>query len=121
VASAEAYLRAKSHLDPSNRLATIHQNYGQDTQDKPVGFYGPIAPPGPNARRMSSPIPSSENGQNPNFRTHSVLNLWKRPMSSFWTYVFAACLCHTLPAANGVVRSQRIGACSKHAVPAAGA
>jgi len=24
-----AYLRAKFHLDPANRLATIHQRYGQ--------------------------------------------------------------------------------------------
>jgi len=29
---AEAYLRAKFHLDPSNRLATIHQRYRQDRQ-----------------------------------------------------------------------------------------
>ena len=38
----------------------------------------------------------------------------------------AARLCHTLPAANGVVRCatgtpQRVGACSEHAVLAAGA
>ena len=32
VASAEAYLHAKFHLDPSNRLATIHQRYRQDRQ-----------------------------------------------------------------------------------------
>jgi len=30
VARAEAYLHAKFHLDPSNRLATIHQCYRQD-------------------------------------------------------------------------------------------
>jgi len=35
VAWAEAYLRAKFHLDPSNRLAIIHQRYRQDN--------GPIA------------------------------------------------------------------------------
>jgi len=29
VAWAEAYLRTKWHLDPSNRLATIHQSYRQ--------------------------------------------------------------------------------------------
>jgi len=29
VARTEAYLHAKFHLDPSNRLATIHQHYGQ--------------------------------------------------------------------------------------------
>jgi len=29
---AEAYLRVKFHLDPSNRLATIHQRYRQDRQ-----------------------------------------------------------------------------------------
>jgi len=33
VASAEAYLRAKFHLDPSNRLVTIHQRHRQDRQD----------------------------------------------------------------------------------------
>ena len=34
-ARAEAYLHAKLHLDPSNRLATIHQRHrqtGHDTQ-----------------------------------------------------------------------------------------
>jgi len=38
VARAEAYLHAKFHLDPSNRLATIHQRYRQtgqtDRQDR---------------------------------------------------------------------------------------
>jgi len=29
---AETYLRAKFHLDPSNRLATIHQRHRQDRQ-----------------------------------------------------------------------------------------
>jgi len=29
VARAEAYLLAKSHLDPSNRLATVHERHGQ--------------------------------------------------------------------------------------------
>jgi len=29
VARAEAYLHAKFHLDPSNRLVTIHQRYRQ--------------------------------------------------------------------------------------------
>jgi len=42
VARAEAYLHAKFHLDPSNRLDTIHQRHRQT--DKPVAFYGPIAP-----------------------------------------------------------------------------
>jgi len=32
VARAEAYLHAKFHLDPSNRLATIHQHHRQDRQ-----------------------------------------------------------------------------------------
>ena len=32
VARAEAYLRAKSHLDPSNRLATVHQRHRQTPQ-----------------------------------------------------------------------------------------
>ena len=35
VARAEAYLHAKFHLDPSNRLATIHQRHRQtDRQDR---------------------------------------------------------------------------------------
>jgi len=38
MARAEAYLHAKFHLDPSNRLATIHQRYSQtgqtDRQDR---------------------------------------------------------------------------------------
>jgi len=33
VTCAEAYLRPKFHLDPSNRLATIHQRY-TDRQDR---------------------------------------------------------------------------------------
>jgi len=33
VARAEAYLLAKFHLDPSNRLATIHHRYIQDRTD----------------------------------------------------------------------------------------
>ena len=32
VARAEAYLHAKFHLDPSNRLATVHQRYRQTGQ-----------------------------------------------------------------------------------------
>ena len=39
--------------------------------DKPVGFYGPIAP----QVRTSCPIPSSERDQIPNFRTRSIPNL----------------------------------------------
>jgi len=35
---AEAYLRTKWHLNPSNRLATVHQRYRQDRQDN-----GPVA------------------------------------------------------------------------------
>ena len=32
MAGAEAYPHTKFHLDPSNRLATIHQRYRQDRQ-----------------------------------------------------------------------------------------
>jgi len=32
VARAEAYLHAKFHLDPSNRLATVHERHRQDGQ-----------------------------------------------------------------------------------------
>ena len=38
VARAEAYLHAKFHLDPSNRLATMHERQRQTGQDN-----GPIA------------------------------------------------------------------------------
>jgi len=34
VARAEAYLLAKFHLDPSNRLATIHQRHRQTGQGR---------------------------------------------------------------------------------------
>jgi len=37
VARAEAYLRAKFHLDPSNRLATVHQRHRQDGQTGQTG------------------------------------------------------------------------------------
>ena len=30
----EAYLRAKFHLDPSNRLATVHERHRQTGQDR---------------------------------------------------------------------------------------
>ena len=40
MARGEAYLDAKFHLDPSNRLATIHQRYRQDRQtDNGEPFY----------------------------------------------------------------------------------
>jgi len=32
VSGAEAYLHAKFHLDPSNRLATVHERYRQTGQ-----------------------------------------------------------------------------------------
>jgi len=34
MAGIEAYLRTKFHLDPSNRLATIHQHYRQERTDR---------------------------------------------------------------------------------------
>jgi len=34
LARAEAYLHAKCHLDPSNRLAIIHQRYRQERTDR---------------------------------------------------------------------------------------
>jgi len=38
VARAKAYLHAKFYLDPSNRLATIHQRHRQDRQtDRQTG------------------------------------------------------------------------------------
>ena len=41
-ARAEAYQHAKFHLDPSNRLATIHQRHRQDRTDRQTDN-GPIA------------------------------------------------------------------------------
>jgi len=38
----EANVHAKFHLDPSNRLATVHQRYRQDTIDR-TKDNGPIA------------------------------------------------------------------------------
>ena len=37
VAWAEANLRTKWNLDPSNRMATIHHRYRQDKQTGPLG------------------------------------------------------------------------------------
>jgi len=34
VARAEAYLHAKFHLDPSNRLVTVHERHRQDRTDR---------------------------------------------------------------------------------------
>jgi len=43
VAWAEAYLPTKWHLDPSNRLATIHQSHGQDrTNSGPIAYGKPF-------------------------------------------------------------------------------
>jgi len=39
VARDEAYLHAKFHLDPFNRLATVHEHHRQDRQT----YNGPIA------------------------------------------------------------------------------
>jgi len=37
VARAEAYLHAKFHLDPSNRLATVHERHSQTGQTDRTG------------------------------------------------------------------------------------
>jgi len=42
MARADAYLRAKLYLGPSNRLATIHQRYRQDRTDRQADN-GPMA------------------------------------------------------------------------------
>jgi len=34
MARAKAYLRAKFHLDPFNRLATVHERHRQDRTDR---------------------------------------------------------------------------------------
>ena len=41
MARVEAYLHAKFHLDPFNRLATVHERYRQDRTDRTDN--GPIA------------------------------------------------------------------------------
>ena len=39
----KAYLHAKFHLDPSNRLATVHERHRQDRQTDRQTDNGPIA------------------------------------------------------------------------------
>ena len=70
-------------------------------------------PPARNARRSSCPFPISERAEIPDFRTRSIENLWTRPMSSFWTYLFAAR--HVIHCRQWS-RPQRVGACSEDAV-----
>jgi len=43
VARAKAYLHAKFHLDPPNRLATVHQRYRQDRTGKQSDSIGRTA------------------------------------------------------------------------------
>jgi len=43
MASSEAYLYAKFHLDPSNRLATVHERYRQTDRQTERQDNGPIA------------------------------------------------------------------------------
>ena len=43
VAGDEAYLRAKFHLDSSNRLTTVHQRHRQDRTDRTDKDNGLIA------------------------------------------------------------------------------
>jgi len=86
-------------------------------RNKPVGFYGPIVPQGPNAPSSECPLNVMPNCRNSDFRTcpdpeflnslHS--NLWTRPMLSFWTYLFAGRLCHTLPqmGSSAVLQARR--------------
>jgi len=97
------------HLWENRSIHCDHESadrHADTRSDKPVGFYSPIAPSGPNAPSSECPpnvVPNCEfrTCQIPNFRTRSIPNLWTRPMWSFWTYLFAPRLCHTLPAANG--------------------
>jgi len=51
VASAEAYLHVKFHLDPSNRLASIHQGYRQ-TDNGPIAEGEPFYKWSPKNRTM---------------------------------------------------------------------
>jgi len=89
--------------------------------DKPDGFYGPIAPPGPNALSSEcwpNVVPNCEfrTCPDPEFLNALHSEFMNTPNVEFLTYLFVARLCHTLPAANGVIRCATIVACNEHAL-----
>jgi len=121
-----------THIDifTEHRHVTGEQTDKQTQGNKPVGFYGPIAPPGPNAPSSECPsnvVPNSEFRTCPDPEIPNVLHsefmnmpnvefLNVPPVNAPMSYL----------AANGVVRCvtgtpQRTGDCSEHVVLAAGA
>jgi len=73
----QAYLHAKFHLDPSNRLATIHQRYSQTGQTDRTGQTdkGPIAQGEPFYARR--PTVWTETWEP---------TTYQRPMTIFWSH-----------------------------------
>jgi len=61
---AEAYLHAKFHFDPSNRLATLHQRHRHDRTGQTVGLTGqdngPIAYGEPFYKRSTNKFPCTD-------------------------------------------------------------
>jgi len=102
-----------------NQLYTTTTDRESD-RNKLVGYYHPIAPPGPkvppvrNARRTSCPIRSSERAQIPNLWTRSIPNLRTRPMWSFErtclqrAYVIP---CRQQMGSSAVLRARRSAKC----------
>jgi len=97
---------------------------------KPVGFYGPIAPTGPNAPSsecLPNVVPNSEfrTCPDPEFPNALHSEFMNTPNVEFLNVPLCSAPMSYL-AANGVVRCatgtpQRVGGCSEHAVLAAGA
>jgi len=85
VAWAEAYLLAKFHLDPSNRLATIHQRHRQERQEN-----GPIASGEPFYKRSSKNYAYNEyqNTQNVHkyAQKYTKINVVKKRSSTYSVY-----------------------------------
>ena len=98
-------------------------------QQQPVGFYGPIAPPGLNATSSECPsniVPNSEfrTCPDPGFPNALHSEFMNTPNVEFLNVLLCSAPMSYL-AANGVVRCptgmlQRIGDCSKHEVLGAG-
>jgi len=86
VAGAEAYLRAKFHVDPSNRLATVHQRYRQtdrtrqDRQDN-----GPIA-----GRTVLQTV-AQKLGKQDDLHVENKYETVNASLASEWTYACKIC------------------------------
>jgi len=112
---------------PAPLLVITHSD---NNDDKPVGFYGPIAPPGPKAPCSECPpnvVPNSEFQTCPDPEFPNVLHseFMNTPSVEFLN-VPVCSVPMSYFAANGVIRCatgmpQCIGDCSEHAVLVAGA